>query len=164
VQGSPETTKQHPQKSKEDTRLTWPIDPTTVVLQTHSIIAMSVVVLMRYEIGFQQLSIRTNGRPAIFLVLQVFSWVDARLSRTQPRGTRTRTRTRKRLNRFKSISPPKKQAIQEANSLPHSPTSPKIVGHASGRLAPWPRSKMSSTHHKTLPPRATPNHWSSGWP
>ncbi|MFM2012818.1 MAG: hypothetical protein RLZZ396_1602, partial [Planctomycetota bacterium] len=30
---------------------------------------MSVVVLMRYEIGFQQLSIRTNGRPAIFLVL-----------------------------------------------------------------------------------------------
>ena len=104
MQGSPETTKQHPQKSKEDTRLTWPIDPTTVVLQTHSIIAMSVVVLMRYEIGFQQLSIRTNGRPAIFLVLQVFSWVDARLSCTQPRGTRTRTRTRKRRNRFKSIS------------------------------------------------------------
>ena len=102
MQGSPETTKQHPQKSKEDTRFTWPIDPTTVVLQTHSIIAMSVVVLMRYEIGFQQLSIRTNGRPAIFLVLQVFSWVDARLSRTQPRGTRTRTR--KRRNRFKSIS------------------------------------------------------------
>ena len=100
MQGSPERTKQHPQKSKEDTRLTWPIDPTTVVLQTHSIIAMSVVVLMRYEIGFQQLSIRTNGRPAIFLVLQVFSWVDARLSRTQPRGTRTR----KRRNRFKSIS------------------------------------------------------------
>ena len=104
MQGSPERTKQHPQKSKEDTRFTWPIDPTSVVLQTLSIIAMSVVILMRYEIGFQQLSIRTNGRPAIFLVLQVFSWVDARLSRTQPRGTRTRTRTRKRRNRFKSIS------------------------------------------------------------
>jgi len=65
------------------------------MLQTLSIIEMSVVILMRYEIGFQQLSIRTNGRPAIFLVLQVFSWVDARLSRT---------RTRKRRNRFKSIS------------------------------------------------------------
>ena len=32
--------------------------------------------------------------------LQVFSWVDARLSRTQPRGTRTR----KRMNRSKSIT------------------------------------------------------------
>jgi hypothetical protein len=37
-----------------------------------------------------------------FPVLEVFSWVDARLSRTQHRGTRTRTR--KRLNRFKSIT------------------------------------------------------------
>jgi len=36
------------------------------------------------------------------LVLQVFKWVEVRLSRTQRRGTRTRTR--KRLNRFKSIT------------------------------------------------------------
>jgi hypothetical protein len=37
-----------------------------VVLQTLGIIAMAVVILMRYEIGFQQLSIRTNGSPAIW--------------------------------------------------------------------------------------------------
>ena len=37
-----------------------------------------------------------------FLVLQVFKWVEVRLSRTQRRGTRTRAR--KRLNRFKSIT------------------------------------------------------------
>ena len=37
--------------------------------------------------------------------LQVFSWVDARLSRTQPRDTRTR----KRLNRSKSITFSRKQ-------------------------------------------------------
>ncbi|MFM2011533.1 MAG: hypothetical protein RLZZ396_317 [Planctomycetota bacterium] len=47
---------------------------------------------------------RTGQSTLSFLVLQVFSRVDARLSRTQPRGTRTRTRTRKRLNRFKSIT------------------------------------------------------------
>ncbi|MFM2013997.1 MAG: hypothetical protein RLZZ396_2781, partial [Planctomycetota bacterium] len=39
-----------------------------------------------------------------FIVLQVYSRVEARLSRTQRRGTRTRTRTRKRLNRFKTIT------------------------------------------------------------
>jgi hypothetical protein len=38
------------------------------------------------------------------LVLQVFEWVEARLSRTQHRGTRTRPRTRKRLNRLKAIA------------------------------------------------------------
>jgi hypothetical protein len=37
-----------------------------VVLQTLGFIAMAVVILMRYEIGFQQLSIRTNGSPAIW--------------------------------------------------------------------------------------------------
>ena len=39
---------------------------TIVVLQTLGGIAMAVVILMRYEIGFQQLSIRTNGSPAIW--------------------------------------------------------------------------------------------------
>lgn len=37
-----------------------------VVLQTLGGIAMAVVILMRYEIGFQQLSMRTNGSPAIW--------------------------------------------------------------------------------------------------
>lgn len=37
-----------------------------VVLQTLGIIAMAFVTLMRYEIGFQELFTRTNGRPAIW--------------------------------------------------------------------------------------------------
>jgi hypothetical protein len=37
-----------------------------VVIQTLGIIAMAFVILMRYEIGFQELFTRTNGRPAIW--------------------------------------------------------------------------------------------------
>lgn len=36
------------------------------VRQTLGIIAMAVVILMRYEIRFQQLSIRTDGSPVIW--------------------------------------------------------------------------------------------------
>jgi hypothetical protein len=56
--------------------------------------------------GLVDLTRRPTGlksrRSFSYLVLQVFQWVEARLSRTQRSGTRTRTR--KRLNRFKSIA------------------------------------------------------------
>jgi hypothetical protein len=58
-----------------------------------------VLKLLEYVRASSRLLLRSSK-----YVVQVFSWVDARLSRTQPRGTRTRTRTRKRRNRFKSIT------------------------------------------------------------
>jgi hypothetical protein len=66
--------------------------------------------------GLVDLTRRPTGlksrRSFSYLVLQVFQWVEARLSRTQRSGTRTRTRTRKRLNRFKSITFSGKQEPQ----------------------------------------------------
>ena len=43
------------------------------VLQTLGIVAMAVVILIRYEVGLQQLLIRTNGRPPLWrkLVLRL---------------------------------------------------------------------------------------------
>jgi hypothetical protein len=43
-----------------------------MILQTLGIIAMAFVILMRFELGFQQLSLRTNGRPAMSRKLILF--------------------------------------------------------------------------------------------
>jgi hypothetical protein len=43
-----------------------------MILQTLGIIAMAVVVLMRFELGFQQLSLRTSGSPAVWRKLSLF--------------------------------------------------------------------------------------------
>jgi len=44
-----------------------------LVLQTLGIIAMAFVILIRFERGFQQLSLRTNGSPAIWRKLILLS-------------------------------------------------------------------------------------------
>lgn len=51
---------------------TWVI-VTLIILETLGIIAMAVVILMRFEFGLQQLSFRTNGHPPVWrkLVLVV---------------------------------------------------------------------------------------------
>lgn len=50
---------------------TW-VSIVMLILQTLGIIAMAFVILMRYELGFQQLSLRTNGSPAIWRKLILF--------------------------------------------------------------------------------------------
>jgi len=43
-----------------------------LIIQTLGIIALAFVILMRFELGFQQLSLRTNGSPAIWRKLILF--------------------------------------------------------------------------------------------
>jgi hypothetical protein len=66
--------------------------------------ARSNLARLHQFLNLKNINIPNNTSESFFWVLEVFSWVDARLSRTQHRGTRTRTRTRKRLIRFKSIT------------------------------------------------------------
>ena len=50
---------------------TWLI-VTMIVLQTLGIIAMAIVILLRFEIGRQQLSLRTNDNPPVWRKLILF--------------------------------------------------------------------------------------------